>query len=99
MPAKRRCAPSVSMVTSPMRFAAVAASLDTVPKLEPLVLLPPRGVATNSCATVTEKVQLSVFPAASVASQWTRIVPAGKVEPLGGVQPTVAEQLSWTVGL
>ena len=54
------------------------------------------GASLSFMATV--KVQLLVFPAASVATQVTVLVPLVKVEPVGGVQATVAPaQLSLTV--
>jgi len=50
--------------------------------------------------TVTEKLQLAVRPAASVAVQVTVVVPAGRTDPLGGLQTTVTPgQLSEAVGV
>ena len=50
--------------------------------------------------TVSEKLQLAVRPAASVAVQATVVVPAGRVDPLGGTQATVTTaQLSEAVGV
>ena len=49
--------------------------------------------------TVTEKLQLAVFPAASVAVQVTVVDPTGTQDPLGGTQTTVTPgQLSIAVG-
>lgn len=49
--------------------------------------------------TLTVKLQLAVLPDVSVAVQVTVVVPAGKVEPDGGLQTAVAPgQLSKTVG-
>jgi hypothetical protein len=48
--------------------------------------------------TMISKVQLAVFPSASVAVQRTVLVPLSKVEPLDGVQVTVTPgQLSLAV--
>ena len=50
--------------------------------------------------TLTEKLQVAVLPDVSVAVQVTVVVPAGKVDPLGGTQATVTPgQLSEAVGL
>jgi hypothetical protein len=50
--------------------------------------------------TLTLNWQVSLFPAASVAMQVTRVVPAGKVEPEGGVQAIEAPaQLSVTLAV
>jgi len=50
--------------------------------------------------TVTEKLQLAVFPDASVAVQVTVVVPAGRIDPLGGLHATVTPgQLSEAVGV
>ena len=38
--------------------------------------------------TVTVKLQVVLLLQASVAAQWTVVVPGGKVLPLGGVQTT-----------
>ena len=40
--------------------------------------------------TVTLKEQLAVLPLASVATQFTVVLPLGKVDPLGGAQLTLA---------
>jgi len=48
--------------------------------------------------TVTLKLQDAVLPEGSVAVQVTVVVPTGKGEPDGGLQTTVAEQLSEAVG-
>ena len=45
--------------------------------------------ASLSC-TVTVKLQLAVSPPVSVAVQFTVVVPTPKVDPLAGVQTTVA---------
>ena len=48
--------------------------------------------------TVTVKLQVAVFPEASVAVQVTVVVPLGNSEPEGGLQATVAPgQLSVAV--
>src|SRR5713101_925540 len=61
-------------------------------------------VLVSSCRhignVVTENVHCVILPAVSVAVQVTVVVPAGKIEPDGGLQATVAPgQLSLTVGL
>jgi hypothetical protein len=49
--------------------------------------------------TVTVKAQTVVFPVASLAVQFTVVTPTGKMEPLGGVQTTLAAwQLSTATG-
>jgi len=55
----------------------------------------------GASVTVTVKKQLVVFPAASVATHETTLVPIGNAEPAGGVQttPTVPPQLSVPVGV
>ena len=53
----------------------------------------------GSTTTLTLKVQVLVFPAASVAVQVTVVVPGRKKEPDAGEQTVVtAEQLSLAVG-
>jgi hypothetical protein len=53
------------------------------------------AVGASVSLTVTVKEQALVFPLASVAVQFTVVVPLGKVEPLAGVQLILApEQLS-----
>ena len=49
--------------------------------------------------TVTVNEQLEEFPAASVATEFTVVVPIGKIEPEAGTDVTVAEQLSVEVTL
>lgn len=51
--------------------------------------------------TVTEKLHMAVFIDASVAVQVTVVVPAGRVDPLGGLQTIVITpgQLSVAVGV
>lgn len=49
--------------------------------------------------TLTWKLQVAVLPDESVAVQVTVVVPAGKADPVGGLQTTVAPgQLSVTAG-
>jgi hypothetical protein len=56
-------------------------------------------VIPTAATTVTLKVQVLVFPAASVAVQVTVLVPTGKVVPEGGLQTAVTPgQLSVAVG-
>ena len=56
-----------------MRYA-VAATVGVVVSVEPSKL------------TVTVKLAVAVFPAASVAVHITAVIPIGKLEPVGGVQ-------------
>jgi len=62
-------------------------------------------VVTGHCVppvvTVTVKVQPAEFPAPSVVVQVTVVVPAGKVEPLGGLHDgvTAPEQSSLAVAV
>jgi len=44
---------------------------------------------TGGPSTVTVKLQLELFPAVSVAVQFTVVTPTGKVESEGGVETTV----------
>src|SRR5262249_43712906 len=55
-------------------------------------------IARSARSTVTAKPQEEDFPEASVALHATVVVPAGKIDPEGGLHETEAEQLSLTVG-
>jgi len=44
------------------------------------------GAVTSTTVTVTVKLVLPVFPAASVAEQVTGVAPGAKIDPLAGVQ-------------
>ena len=60
---------------------------------------PPPSLVIATSNVVTMKLQLAVLPLVSVATHVTVVNPAGKLDPLGGVQTVViTAQLSDEVG-
>lgn len=95
------------MVEAGLAVVSVAAKFTTAPQLvsEAFTRMVSGttiegAIPVGTSATVTVKLVVELFPAASVAVTVTVVVPTGKVEPLAGLATTVTspEQLSVDVG-